>query len=77
MNAIVLAAGRGTRLGALGERTPKVLVSVGGVPLLERHLDALARAGIERVVVNAHHLSSQIEVFAREYGGPLELVCLV
>lgn len=77
MNAMVLAAGRGTRLGALGTRVPKVLVSIGGRPLLEHHLDRLAGGGVKRVVVNAYHLSSQIEAFVAAYAGPLELVCAV
>jgi len=77
MNAIVLSAGLGTRLGGLGKRIPKVLVPIGGRPLLERHLEALAGAGVQRVVVNTYHLSHQVEAFVRGYAGPLELVCLV
>jgi NDP-sugar pyrophosphorylase family protein len=77
MNAIVLAAGRGTRLGALGRRVPKVLVRVGDRPLLARHLELLESEGVERVVVNAFHLASQIEDFARAYDGALELICTV
>lgn len=75
MNAIVLAAGLGTRLGTLGAKVPKVLLPVGGRPLLERHLELLEQAGVDRVVVNAFHLASQIEGFVRDYRGPLELVC--
>jgi NDP-sugar pyrophosphorylase family protein len=77
VNAIVLAAGLGTRLGTLGAQVPKVLIPVGGRPLLERHLELLEHAGVERVVVNAFHLASQIEEFVREYHGSLEVVCSV
>jgi mannose-1-phosphate guanylyltransferase len=77
VNAIVLAAGLGTRLGDLGEQIPKVLIPVGGRPLLARHLELLGQAGVQRVVVNAFHLASQIEDFTRAYEGPLELVCTV
>jgi NDP-sugar pyrophosphorylase family protein len=77
MNAIVLAAGEGTRLGALGRRVPKVLIRVGDRPLLARHLELLETEGVQRVVVNAFHLSSQIEAFARAYDGALELICTV
>ena len=45
MNAMILAAGKGTRLGALGERTPKVLVDLGGKPLLSRHLSSPGAPG--------------------------------
>jgi mannose-1-phosphate guanylyltransferase len=77
MNAIVLAAGRGTRLGELGRRVPKALIPIGDRPLLAHHLASLERAGVRRVVVNAFHLSSQIEEFTRAYQGPLDLVCSV
>jgi NDP-sugar pyrophosphorylase family protein len=77
MNAMILAAGRGTRLGAIGRHRPKVLVDVGDQPLLARHLDYLERRGVERVVINAHHLAADIQAFVRAYDGPLEIVCVV
>ena len=77
MKAIVLAAGHGTRLGALGRSIPKVLVPIGGRPLLERQLEYLEREGVSRVVINAHHLASQITSFAARYRGPLQLSCIV
>jgi NDP-sugar pyrophosphorylase family protein len=64
MNAMILAAGRGTRLGELGRTTPKVLVELDGEPLLARQIRYLKTAGIERIVLNAHHLAEQIEAFA-------------
>ncbi|MDQ3894311.1 MAG: nucleotidyltransferase family protein [Actinomycetota bacterium] len=73
---MILAAGRGTRLGNLGERVPKVLLDVGGEPLLSRHLRFLERHAVRRVVINAHHLADQIEAFIDGYRGPLELVCV-
>lgn len=63
MNAMILAAGRGTRLGELGQTMPKVLVEVGDEPLLARQIRYLKDGGIERIVVNAHHLADQIESF--------------
>jgi mannose-1-phosphate guanylyltransferase/phosphomannomutase len=77
MNAMILAAGLGTRLGELGRTEPKVLLDVGGKPILKRHLELLEREGIERVVVNAHHLAHRIEQFVDSYDGRLEVVCLV
>jgi NDP-sugar pyrophosphorylase family protein len=77
MNAMILAAGRGTRLGTLGLKVPKVLVDVGGEPLLARHLRYLEREGARRVVVNAHHLAEHIQAFVARYSGPLDLVCIV
>src|SRR5215204_4347256 len=65
--AMILAAGRGTRLGGLGERIPKVLVEIDGVPLLTRQLDYLKAHGVESIVVNASHLADQIEEFVRSH----------
>jgi NDP-sugar pyrophosphorylase family protein len=74
---MILAAGRGTRLGTLGQSVPKVLLDVGGQPLLARNLDLLRRQGVRRVVVNAHHRADLIEAFVAHYRGPLELVVVV
>jgi N-acetyl-alpha-D-muramate 1-phosphate uridylyltransferase len=63
--AMILAAGRGERLRPLTDTTPKPLLRVHGQPLIERHVIGLARAGIERVVINLAWLGSQI----REYLG--------
>jgi NDP-sugar pyrophosphorylase family protein len=76
MNAMILAAGKGTRLGALGAAVPKVLIDVGGRPLLAWNLDCLRRAGARRVVVNTHHHAEQVEAAVRRYDGSLEVVCV-
>ncbi len=52
MKAIVLAAGLGTRMGALTAALPKPLLEVGGEPLIAHQLARLARAGVREVVVN-------------------------
>jgi MurNAc alpha-1-phosphate uridylyltransferase len=59
--AMVLAAGLGTRMRPLTDRLPKALVPVAGRPLLDRVLDKLAAAGVERAVVNVHHFADQVE----------------
>src|SRR5438874_725116 len=66
MKAMILAAGLGTRLGGLGRRLPKVLVDVGGMPLLARHLAYLQEQGVRRVVINAHHRAEYIQSFVHE-----------
>jgi NDP-sugar pyrophosphorylase family protein len=68
---MVLAAGRGTRLASVGLSVPKPLVEIGGKPLLECQFEYLAREGIERVVVNAHHRADAIEAFVDQYRGAL------
>src|SRR5262245_50065501 len=60
-HAMVLAAGLGTRMRAFSHRLPKPLVEVGGKALIDHVLDRLAAEGVERAVVNVHHLADQIE----------------
>ena len=59
MKALILAAGRGERMRPLSDRTPKPLLPVHGKPLIEWHLEALARAGVREVVVNTAWLEEQ------------------
>lgn len=59
--AMVLAAGRGTRLRPLTDRTPKPLLRIAGAPLIHHQLRWLRCAGVRDVVVNVHHLGDQIE----------------
>jgi len=60
MKAFILAAGLGTRLRPLTEHTPKVLVPVAGVPMLERILAGLFRAGLREIGLNTHHLPEAV-----------------
>lgn len=60
MKAMILAAGYGKRLRPLTDHTPKPLVSVGGKPLIVHHLEKLAAAGFEDVVINLGHLGFKI-----------------
>ncbi len=82
---MLLAAGLGTRLRPLTDRIPKALIEVGGVPMLEQVARRLIAAGVDRLIINTHHLGEQIERFvakrenfgvevrfSREEGAPLE-----
>lgn len=75
MRAMVLAAGAGSRLRPLTDKTPKALIDVGGVTMLERAVRALKAAGIDRVVVNAHHHAAEVERFVRshDFGVPVDV----
>jgi N-acetyl-alpha-D-muramate 1-phosphate uridylyltransferase len=59
--AIVLAAGLGTRMRPYNGHIPKPLVEIGGKSLIDYSLDRLAAAGVERAVVNVHHLADALE----------------
>ncbi len=66
MQAMIFAAGLGTRLKPLTDRIPKALVSVGGEPLIKRVILQLKDAGFTRIVVNVHHFSNQIIDYLQE-----------
>ena len=66
--AKVLAAGLGTRMRPLTDRLPKALVPVAGRALIDRVLDKLVEAGVERAVVNVHHFAEQVEAHLRGRG---------
>ena len=57
---MILAAGLGTRLGELTHDTPKALIPVAGVPVIEHVARALIAAGADRLIVNLHHHPQQI-----------------
>ena len=61
--AMILAAGRGERLRPLTDTTPKALCVVHGMPLIERHVINLARAGISRIIINHAYLGSKIRQY--------------
>jgi NDP-sugar pyrophosphorylase family protein len=63
MKAMVLAAGRGTRLLPLTEQLPKALVPVAGRPMIEYSLLLLRYYGIRDIIINLHHLGDQIEPY--------------
>lgn len=60
--AMVMAAGKGTRMRPLTDTKPKPLVSFMGAPLIDHVLDRLEAAGIEEVIVNVHHFADDLEV---------------
>ena len=59
--ALILAAGRGERMRPLTDSCPKPLLAVRGKPLMQWHMEALARGGCTGLVVNTAWLGQQIE----------------
>jgi len=60
-NAMVFAAGLGTRMRPITDTIPKPLVKVAGRALIDHVLDRLALEGVETAIVNVHYLPDQIE----------------
>lgn len=61
--AMILAAGRGTRMRPISDTVPKPLLEVAGRSLLGHAIERLALAGVERVVVNAHYKAEAIAAY--------------
>jgi len=62
MRAVILAAGRGSRLGHLGADRPKCLVKLAGTPLIERHIAALRRGGVDEIGVVRGYRAEMIDL---------------
>ena len=67
MNALILAAGLGTRLGDLTSDRPKALVEVCGRTMLEHQLQHLSAAGFDSFVINIHHFAPKVRAFLEEH----------
>ena len=61
MKAMILAAGKGERMRPLTLHTPKPLLPVAGKPLIQWHIEALQRAGMDQLVINHAWLGEQLE----------------
>ncbi len=73
MQAMILAAGLGTRMRPLTDHTPKPMLKVAGKPLLEHQLERLFKAGIQHIVINTSYLAQQIEDFIVSKQWPAEI----
>jgi NDP-sugar pyrophosphorylase family protein len=74
VDALILAAGLGSRLGEVGRDTPKALLDVGGRTMLEHAASRLAAAGVDRLIINAHHHADRIEEFLQSHDLGLETI---
>lgn len=73
--AFIFAAGRGERLKPLTDHKPKALCTIHGIPLIEYHVQNLARAGFERLIINHAYLGGQIKQHF-SHGAPFGLEIL-
>ena len=74
MRGVILAAGRGTRLAPWTDTRPKCLVEVGGKPLLEYQIEALAAAGIRECVLVVGYRASQVRAHIGRWFGGVDIV---
>ncbi len=65
MNALIFAAGLGTRLKPLTDTMPKAMVPINGKPLVQILIEKLKSIGVEEVVINVHHFANQIIDFVK------------
>ena len=77
MKAMILAAGKGRRLMPYTQRTPKPLLMVNGISLLERNINILYGAGIREIIINTSWLGLQIKDFVTQLNLPgLDVSCV-
>ena len=58
---MILAAGRGTRLGNLTEIKPKVLIDINGKSMLQHAVEKCTASGFDDIIINVHHFADQVE----------------
>lgn len=63
--AVILAAGKGTRLSNLVSDTPKPMIRINGKPILEHNILSLKRYGASEIYINLHFLPEVIENYFR------------
>ncbi len=69
MKAVILAGGKGTRLGEISKEIPKPMVRIGGKPILEHQVDLLKRYSIEDIIIITGYLSEVIETYFKDGSG--------
>ena len=72
--AIIFAAGLGTRLKPLTNKIPKVLVEVDGIPMLERIILNLISHSFEKIVINTHYFADKVEAFINSKKFDVEII---
>src|ERR1700733_8601215 len=66
-DAVILAAGLGSRLGSAHAEKPKGFISIGGEPLIRRSVRLLLGEGIERIIIVSGHLAEYYEELKKDY----------
>jgi NDP-sugar pyrophosphorylase family protein len=61
MKAMIMAAGKGTRLGRITENRPKALVEINGKSILRMTVEKCTRYGFDDIIINVHHFADMVE----------------
>jgi len=69
MNAIILAAGLGKRLGKITKKTPKPLLPIRGIPIIELIIKKIRQAGIKDIGINIFYKADMIEKYLKKFKG--------
>ncbi|MEY3197474.1 MAG: hypothetical protein RLZZ59_845 [Pseudomonadota bacterium] len=64
---VIFSAGKGTRMGSVSDATPKPLIRIRGKPLLQHALEITKTHKFDRIIINTHHLHTQIEEFIKGF----------
>src|SRR5271170_5045620 len=73
MQALILAAGMGRRLGSLTQDKTKAMIEINGRTLIERMLEAIAAAGIRRAIIVTGHGAASLRAFVDSHRGSLDV----
>ncbi|MBN2613354.1 MAG: nucleotidyltransferase family protein [Bacteroidales bacterium] len=65
MKAMILAAGKGTRLKPYTDHKPKAMVEINGITMLGHQINYLTYYGVDEIIINVHHFPGQIKDFIR------------
>jgi len=76
IKAIILAGGKGTRLGKITEKIPKPMIKIGGLTILEHQINLLRKYGVKEILILTGYLSEVIENFLKESNFSVEIRCL-
>ena len=69
MKAIILAAGKGTRMAPYTHDKPKCLLDIGGISILEHQINSIRDCGITEIVIVVGFRFERVEDFLRSYDG--------
>jgi dTDP-glucose pyrophosphorylase len=76
IDAILMAGGKGERLGALTKNTPKPLLKVGEKPIIDYNVDRLLKFGIENIFVTVNYLAELIESHFEKDRDGIKITCV-